>query len=117
MSARYETGRRRERLLLSAAVLFSVALQSTPSFEYVHAEACGNQVLAWNNDASEVLSITGPIENRELRLDSTDEAATKLIWLALRNITAKWARTSHYWRPAMNQFAILYEGRFAPSTA
>ena len=45
----------------------------------------------------------------------TDEAATKLIWLALRNITAKWARMSHYWRPAMNQFAILYEGRFNPS--
>jgi putative transposase len=44
----------------------------------------------------------------------TDEAATKLIWLALRNITAKWARMSHYWRPAMNQFAILYEGRFNP---
>ena len=46
----------------------------------------------------------------------TDEAATKLIWLALRNITAKWARSSPYWRPAMNQFAILYEGRFSPST-
>jgi transposase-like protein len=47
----------------------------------------------------------------------TDEAATKLIWLALRNITAKWARTSPYWRAAMNQFAILYEDRFSPSTA
>ena len=47
----------------------------------------------------------------------TDEAATKLIWLALRNITTKWARTSPYWRAAMNQFAILYEGRFSPSTA
>jgi putative transposase len=46
----------------------------------------------------------------------TDDAATKLIWLALRNITAKWARSSPYWRPAMNQFAILYEGRFSPST-
>jgi transposase-like protein len=45
-----------------------------------------------------------------------DDAAAKLIWLALRNITAKWARTSHYWRPAMNQFANLYEGRFSPST-
>jgi transposase-like protein len=44
-------------------------------------------------------------------------AATKLIWLALRNITAKWARTSPYWRPAMNQFAILYEGRFPPANA
>src|SRR5918993_746939 len=44
-----------------------------------------------------------------------DEAATKLIWLALRNITAEWERTSHYWRAAMTQFAILYEGRFSRS--
>jgi putative transposase len=45
----------------------------------------------------------------------TDEAAVKLLWLALRNITAKWERTAYYWRPAMNQFAILYEGRFTPT--
>jgi putative transposase len=47
----------------------------------------------------------------------TDEAATKLLWLALRNITAKWARMSHIWRPAMNQFAILYPDRFVPTSA
>src|SRR5262249_9352126 len=47
----------------------------------------------------------------------TDDAATKLIWLALRNITAKWERTAYYCRPAMNQFAILYEGRFSPPNA
>jgi putative transposase len=41
-----------------------------------------------------------------------DEAATKLLWLALRNITAKWDRGANHWRHAMNQFAILYEGRF-----
>jgi transposase-like protein len=41
-----------------------------------------------------------------------DEAATKLLWLALRNITAKWQRGATYWKNAMNQFAILYEGRF-----
>lgn len=46
-----------------------------------------------------------------------DDAAMKLIWLALRNVTAKWARSSYYWKPAMNQFAILYEDRFtAPKT-
>ena len=44
-----------------------------------------------------------------------DEAAVKLLWLALRNITAKWERTAYSWRPAMNQFAILYEGRFTPT--
>jgi len=42
----------------------------------------------------------------------TDEAATKLLWLALRNITARWTRGPQYWKPAMNQFAILYEDRF-----
>jgi putative transposase len=42
----------------------------------------------------------------------TDEAATKLIWLALRNIMADWRRPMHHWREAMNQFAILYEDRF-----
>jgi len=47
----------------------------------------------------------------------TDEAATKLIWLALRNITAKWARGAIYWKAAMNQFAILYEDRFTASKA
>ena len=35
----------------------------------------------------------------------SDEAATKLIWLALRNITADWGRAAKEWREAMNQFA------------
>jgi len=42
----------------------------------------------------------------------SDEAASKLIWLALRNITAEWSRASHDWKTAMNQFAILYQDRF-----
>jgi putative transposase len=42
----------------------------------------------------------------------TDEAATKLIWLALRNITPGLSRASPGWRDAMNQFAILYADRF-----
>jgi putative transposase len=41
-----------------------------------------------------------------------DDAATKLIWLALRNITAKWERGAPSWRTAMRQFAILYDDRF-----
>ena len=47
----------------------------------------------------------------------SDDAATKLIWLALRNITADWGRAAHDWKSAMNQFAILYEERFTRSTA
>lgn len=37
----------------------------------------------------------------------TDDAANKLIWLALRNITRDWGKAAHHWKEAMNQFAIL----------
>lgn len=46
----------------------------------------------------------------------TDDAATKLIWLALRNITAKWKRGDRAWKMAMRQFAILYDDRFTAPT-
>ena len=47
----------------------------------------------------------------------SDDAATKLIWLALRNITADWGRAAHNWKEAMNQFAILYADRFTKVAA
>jgi putative transposase len=47
----------------------------------------------------------------------SDEAASKLIWLALRNITADWNRSTRDWKEAMNQFAILYEERFTRSNS
>ena len=42
----------------------------------------------------------------------TDEAATKLIWLALRNITAKWKNPPIAWAAAKSQFAIQFGDRF-----
>ncbi len=41
-----------------------------------------------------------------------DDAATKLLWLAIRNITVKWGTATHDWTAAMQQFAVLYEDRF-----
>jgi putative transposase len=41
-----------------------------------------------------------------------DEAATKLIWLALRNISKNWKMPAITWRAAKNQFAILFAERF-----
>ena len=41
-----------------------------------------------------------------------DEAATKLIWLALRNIAKNWRMPAITWRAAKNQFAILFAERF-----
>ena len=68
-----------------------------------------------------VIYTTNAIENVNAQLRKiiktrghfpTDEAATKLIWLALRNITSNWSRAAHDWKTAMNQFAILYADRF-----
>ena len=42
----------------------------------------------------------------------SDDAASKLIWLALRNITADWGRAAHNWTMAMNQLAVCYRDRF-----
>ncbi len=47
----------------------------------------------------------------------TDDSATKLISLALRNITADWKRAGADWKAAMVQFAILYADRFTRSAA
>ena len=42
----------------------------------------------------------------------SDQAATKLIWLVLRNIEAKWKRPPAFWANARHQFAILFGDRF-----
>ena len=41
-----------------------------------------------------------------------DEAAIKLLWLALRNVLTKSVRATFDWKTAMNQFAILFGERF-----
>ena len=76
---------------------------------------------AFPPEVGRVIHTTNAIESVNARLRKilktrghlpSDEAATKLIWLALRNITANWARASPHWTAAMNQFAILYEKHF-----
>ena len=47
----------------------------------------------------------------------TDDAATKLLWLALRTLRATWQRTAYAWSHAMNPCAILYGDRFTPATS
>ena len=42
----------------------------------------------------------------------SDEAATKLIWLVLRNVAAKWVRPQIFWPSVRSQFAIHFGDRF-----
>jgi transposase-like protein len=76
---------------------------------------------AFPPDVRRVIYTTNAIESVHARLRKiiktrghfpSDEAATKLIWLALRNITAQWTRATLEWKSAMNQFAIIYQDRF-----
>jgi putative transposase len=81
---------------------------------------------AFPPEVRRVIYTTNAIESVNARLRKiiktrghfpSDEAASKLIWLALRNITADWGRGIFSWKPAMNQFAILYQDRFTRSQA
>ena len=41
----------------------------------------------------------------------TEEAAFKLLWLRLQNIEKKWTMPIREWKQALQQFAIIFEGR------
>lgn len=45
------------------------------------------------------------------RVFPSEDAATKLLYLALQNIAKKWTMPIRNWRKALNQFAIFFEGR------
>jgi len=81
---------------------------------------------AFPPEVRRVVYTTNAIESLHARLRKiiktrghfpSDEAATKLIWLALRNITDDWGRAAATWKNAMNQFAIAYGDRFTMSAA
>ncbi|HEX6566860.1 MAG TPA: transposase, partial [Chthoniobacterales bacterium] len=68
---------------------------------------------------------TNAIESLHMRLRKVlktrghfpnDEAATKLIYLALRNITKKWENPPITWKLAAAQFAMFGERSFAAET-
>ena len=76
---------------------------------------------AFPPDIRRVIYTTNAIESLHMRLRKiiktrghfpNDEAAMKLLWLALRNITTDWGKAAKEWKAAMNQFAILYAERF-----
>jgi putative transposase len=46
-----------------------------------------------------------------------DEAVSKLLYLALRNIAKKWTMPLHAWKDALNRFAIIYENRLPLNSA
>jgi transposase-like protein len=71
-----------------------------------------------------ILYTTNAIESLHMRLRKivknrghfpSDEAATKLLFLALRNIVKDWSMPQRTWKEAANQFAIVFGERFTAS--
>jgi transposase-like protein len=76
---------------------------------------------AFPHDIRRVIYTTNAIESLNMQLRKiiktrghfpNDEAAIKLLWLALRNVLNKSVRQAFDWKTAMNQFAILFGDRF-----
>ena len=76
--------------------------------------------LAYPPVIRKVIYTTNAIEslNRSLRKAiktrghfPSNEAASKLLYLAIRNLTAHWKNPPWYWAEAMNQFAIMFDDR------
>jgi hypothetical protein len=59
----------------------------------------------------ESLNMTLRKVTKNRSLFPNDEANFKLMYLALRNISKRWTMLIKNWSGAINQFAILFEGR------
>ena len=78
-------------------------------------------VFAFPPEIRRLLYTTNAIESLHMQLRKivktrghfpTDAAATKLLYLALRNIMHKWQRGNHAWQAAMPHLSMLFGPRF-----
>ena len=69
-----------------------------------------------------IMPVTNAIESINMSLRKviktrssfpTDEAVTKLFYLALNNISKKWTMPIRDWKAALNRFTIQFEDRMA----
>jgi len=77
-------------------------------------------LFAFPEDIRKVIYTTNAIESvnmslrkvtRNHRIFPSDEAAFKVVYLAIQNIAKKWTMPIHNWKPALNCFAIEFAGR------
>lgn len=77
--------------------------------------------MAYPPEVRKIIYTTNAIESLHMQLRKTiknrghfpsDEAASKLMYLALRNISKKWKNAPISWKEAKTQFAIVFGERF-----
>ena len=76
---------------------------------------------AFAPELRKILYTTNAIESLNAQIRKTvrvrghfpsEEAATKLIWLVMRNVQARWKNPPTTWQAAKAQMAIQFEDRF-----
>jgi putative transposase len=65
----------------------------------------------YTTNTIESLNMTLRKVSKNRSLFPNDEAVFKLMYLALKNISKRWTMPIKNWSGAMNQFAILFDGR------
>jgi len=79
---------------------------------------------AYPDSVRKIIYTTNAIESLNMSLRKiiknrghfpNDDAATKLLYLALRNAAKKWTMPPRTWKQALNQFAVLFPDRFPSS--
>jgi len=65
----------------------------------------------YTTNAIESVNMTLRKVTRNHRIFPNDEAVLKVVYLAIRNIAKKWTMPIKDWKPALNRFAIEFEGR------
>ncbi len=78
-------------------------------------------LFAFAEDIRKVIYTTNAIESlnmtlrkvaRNHRIFPSDGAVYKVVYLAVRNLAKKWTMPIRDWKPALNRFALEFEGRF-----
>jgi putative transposase len=65
----------------------------------------------YTTNAIESLNMTLRKVTKNHRIFPNDEAVLKVIYLAIGNVSQKWTMPIREWKPALNRFAIQFEGR------
>jgi putative transposase len=137
-SARFVTWTKRKALCADLKRVYGAetedaALQALEQFDVTWGKTYPSVVASWRRnwervrpffafpkEVRRILYTTNAIESLNYQLRKiikskghfpSDEAASKLLFLALRNAEKKWLMPARTWKSAMNQFQIHFEGR------
>ena len=101
-------------------MLIGASPERSPTGESLSFGRVANCVPGYPADIRKVIYTTNAIESINMSLRKiiknrssfpTDEAASKLLYLALNNISRKWTMPIHDWKAALNRFTIQFEDR------